>query len=98
MPMIDASASDRPSPRPSVVAFFMCSTSRNDREPDAGAAHRLDVDRKAGQLLAQMREVDVDDVRTRIEVVTECIFEDLGAGHDLAAPAHQAAEQRVLAR
>src|SRR5260221_8058442 len=110
MPMRAASASERPKPRPSVAGCVTSIASRSarlyggslrsraHRQPDPGAAHGLDHDREADQLLAQVREMDVDHVRAGIEVVAERLAEDLRARDDLARPAQQAAEQRVLAR
>jgi flavin-dependent dehydrogenase len=70
------------------------------RSPDAitDAANRLDVRRRARaiDLLTQIGDVHVHDVRARIEVVFEHVLEERAARDRLALRFHQIAEQREL--
>ena len=73
---------------------------RRRREAVAGAAHGLD--RRAAErpveLVAQVADVDLDDVRVALEVVVPDVVEDVALRHDLALAAQQVLEQRELAR
>ena len=66
----------------------------------AGAANRMQ-DRLVETLLdlaAQPRDMDVDDVGLRIEMIVPDILEQHGARHHLAGMAHQIFEQAEFAR
>src|SRR5579883_3194304 len=90
MPTIDATTSERPRPLPTLcVAGSLMSLARRHQQPDTRTSHGLDRHREAGELLAQVGEVDVDDVGAGIEVVAERLAQDLRAGHDLALAPHQ---------
>src|SRR5687767_12865743 len=47
---------------------------------------------------AQALDVDLDEIRHRIEAVVPDMLGDVGAAHDLALPTHEILEQRVLLR
>src|SRR3954465_89116 len=59
-----------------------------------GGDQLLDV--SGVDLLAQMIDHDVDDVRARVEVVPPRVFRDQRAAHDTAGMAHEILEHRVL--
>src|SRR6185312_4049395 len=66
----------------------------------SGAAHGVD---KGGveiaiDLGAQSRHMHVDDVGLRVEVIVPDVFQQHGAGDDLAGVLHEIFEQPVLAR
>ncbi len=64
----------------------------------AEPAHGLDAHGGQADLAAQVRDVDVDQVRPGVELVAEHVQQDLGAADRLALASQQEAEQRVLAR
>src|SRR5262245_53264323 len=66
----------------------------------AVAPHRLDGRAVEGQvdLLAQVADVDLDDVRVALELVVPHVVEDLPLRHHLPGPAEQELEDRQLAR
>src|SRR5687767_614238 len=67
-------------------------------QPVARAAHRLDrlhAERPV-HLLAQVADVDVDDVRAVLVLVVPGVLEQLEAGEHLAGAAHEDLEQREL--
>ena len=47
---------------------------------------------------AQARDMDVDDIGLRVEVIVPDILEQHGAGHDMAGIAHEIFEQLEFAR
>src|SRR5262245_63681388 len=61
-------------------------------QPVADAANRLDPDRRAAQLPAQVGDVDVDQVGARIELIAEDLAQDLAAAQDLAPAAQEERE------
>ena len=69
-------------------------------QPVADAAHRLDrvAAERPVDLLAQVADVDVDDVRAALERHVPRAFEQLRAGQHAAGPAHEQLEQRELLR
>src|SRR4051812_6838004 len=69
-------------------------------QPVAGSPDRLDgLDaERAVDLLAQVTDVDVDDVRAILVVVVPGVLEEREAVEHLTGPPHQRLEQRVLLR
>src|SRR6478736_3614117 len=67
-------------------------------EAVAGPAHRLDggtIERFV-DLLAQVPDVDLDDVEVTDERVVPDVLDDLGLRHDVAGAPHEELEQREL--
>src|SRR5208282_6066364 len=91
--------------RPRMASVSLNAVARNSltsavTDHVSGAAHRVqqgDVE-VAIDLGAQARDVDVDDVGLRIEMIVPDVFEQHGAGDDLAGVLQEVFEQAEFAR
>ena len=87
-------------PMPSRLSVARAIASGAGREAVADRAQRVDRRRAAGQLelAPQVADVDLDDVRARVEVVAPHGAEDLLARERLVGMAQEVGEQVELAR
>jgi hypothetical protein len=65
-------------------------------QPESYSAHCLELHRAAVDLPAKMREVHIDHVCSRIEIVAEHLPEDLGPTDDLSLTAQKELKQAPL--